>query len=631
MRTSYILKGATLLLSTLCACTSEFESSLLVESGEINKITVTMPDSPLDARTLISVGNTVTYAWASGDTIGIFPDKGYQVAFDMSSAEGDTYATFTGGGWALKGSSKYAAYYPFEYNNRQSSRIPITYEGQKQKGNKNADKAGKFNYMVAKANTPDNGSVNFEMQRLGRFIILKFNVPEPTILETVRLVASEEVFTVNGYVDLWVETPKIVSTEKSKSLSIKLEGLMTTEPDEEVTVYFFMAPVDLSGEKLVIEVMDRDGNKTISTVDGKDMRDNKAFALTGTTADSENGLYSDGVVYVNEAGTMKSLLGSDYLNISKLKIIGSINGDDIYYLRKMLGGSDFSTANWGKLTTLDLSEATIVEGGGWYYDPSSSSGDECYTSNNVIGTYMFHECNNLKEISLPKNSVSISTDAFTKNNSLETVTIHKGVIGSNSFTELSALRTVIIGNNVTEIGDNAFNNCDALNELTLGSGITNIGSDAFADCDAIKNITVPNGVIGRAAFAGCSALQVVTIGDNVTEIGRSAFEGCIALTTVTIPSAKIGEHAFVSCITLKYITLGISVTTIENYAFTNDNSIMEIICYATTPPSIIRSVETGSFPRGLEEKVKLYVPARCGATYKSSSWGLYFNDIIEMD
>ena len=170
-----------------------------------------------------------------------------------------------------------------------------------------------------------------------------------------------------------------------------------------------------------------------------------------------------------------------------------------------------------------------------------------------------------------------------------------------------------------------------MNELTLGSGITNIGSDAFADCDAIKNITVPNGVIGRAAFAGCSALQVVTIGDNVTEIGRSAFEGCIALTTVTIPSAKIGEHAFVSCITLKYITLGISVTTIENYAFTNDNSIMEIICYATTPPSIIRSVETGSFPRGLEEKVKLYVPARCGATYKSSSWGLYFNDIIEMD
>ena len=78
--------------------------------------------------------------------------------------------------------------------------------------------------------------------------------------------------------------------------------------------------------------------------------------------------YMNGVVTVATAGTMKKLLGDDYLNITSLKVVGPINGDDVYYLRKMLGASNFSEADKGKLTTLDLSEATIVEGGEWYYE-----------------------------------------------------------------------------------------------------------------------------------------------------------------------------------------------------------------------------------------------------------------------
>lgn len=111
------------------------------------------------------------------------------------------------------------------------------------------------------------------------------------------------------------------------------------------------------------------------------------------------------VVTLKEAGTMKKLLGEDYLNITSLKVVGPINGDDVYYLRKMLGGSDFSSADWGKLATLDLSEATIVEGGEWYYD-------RYYTSNDVIGKSMFRECVNLRNIVLPDGITSIGEGAF---------------------------------------------------------------------------------------------------------------------------------------------------------------------------------------------------------------------------
>ena len=43
--------------------------------------------------------------------------------------------------------------------------------------------------------------------------------------------------------------------------------------------------------------------------------------------------YKNGVVTLSEAGTLRDLLGDDYLNINSLKVVGYINGDDIYNLR----------------------------------------------------------------------------------------------------------------------------------------------------------------------------------------------------------------------------------------------------------------------------------------------------------
>ena len=84
--------------------------------------------------------------------------------------------------------------------------------------------------------------------------------------------------------------------------------------------------------------------------------------------------------------------------------MGPINGNDILCFRQMLGGSEFKDAEKGKLTTLDLSEATIVLGGRWYYQYYSY---DYYTSKNVIGGMMFYQCVNLKTIVLPENITSI--------------------------------------------------------------------------------------------------------------------------------------------------------------------------------------------------------------------------------
>ena len=63
--------------------------------------------------TSIQDGNALLFNWAIGDTLGIFPNRGNQVEFPISAAQGTTSASFDGGGWALRNNASYAAYYPF--------------------------------------------------------------------------------------------------------------------------------------------------------------------------------------------------------------------------------------------------------------------------------------------------------------------------------------------------------------------------------------------------------------------------------------------------------------------------------------------------------------------------------------
>ena len=131
-------------------------------------------------------------------------------------------------------------------------------------------------------------------------------------------------------------------------------------------------------------------------------------------------------------------------------------------------------------------------------------------------------------------------------------------------------------------------------------------------------------IIKDYAFYNCESINSVTIHDNVTSINYQAFYGCNSLTKVTIGDSvtSIDDRAFGFCTSLTEVTIGDSVTSIGNYAF--ESCPIEVCyCYATVPPEI-SSIDTIS-------GATLYVPARCGATYKQSVWGRNFKNIIEMD
>ena len=370
---------------------------------------------------------------------------------------------------------------------------------------------------------------------------------------------------------------------------------------KEHTLYFEVAKNE-SKEKRKAEIILKDKNSQLSD---KLIINQYEFLEEG---------YTNGVVTVATAGTMKKLLGDDCLNITSLKIKGFINGDDVYYLRRMLGGDNFDKADWGKLTALDLSEAKIVEGGG-YYNIAVLPGqrEECYTSNDHIGWYMFHKCYNLQKIILPDNIKSINGDSFSNCDNLESVSIGGDVldIGYNSFYCCEALKSVYI----TDLAD--WCNIDFDN---FPANPLNNGARLYLNNKEVTELIIPDEVveIKEAAFYGCMSIEHVAIGNNVKSIGEWAFSECTSLNSVhinslaswcqinfkggaanplsngaklylnneeltelTIPEelTEIKDYTFGGCKSLIKVNLGSKIASIGNSTFGGCNSLVNIIIH----------------------------------------------------
>lgn len=292
---------------------------------------------------------------------------------------------------------------------------------------------------------------------------------------------------------------------------------------------------------------------------------------------SDGAIYSEGVVVMLKSGSLKKVLGDDRLNIASLKVIGKINGDDICCLREMAGRDAYQNKTDGKLENLDLSEASIIEGGSYYYKSSTLS---CYTAKDVIGERMFENCN-LKEVQLPQGLLSIEAWAFNGCNKLESVAIYDKVtsIKDGAFSSCSALSSVNIPSSVEEIGFQAFVNCSNLDEMELPDGIKRLGGGAFAGC-GLASIVLPNSVesIGSELLAGCKNLTKVTLSERVGYVGDAMFKNCTELRSIDIPNGihTIGNYAFEGCTRLNDVNIPESVTTIRDGAFYNCDVLAQI-------------------------------------------------------
>ena len=292
-------------------------------------------------------------------------------------------------------------------------------------------------------------------------------------------------------------------------------------------------------------------------------------------------------IKLDKAGTLPNRISSSkkYL-ITNLKIVGEVNGKDLFLIREMAGCDADLKKTDGKLSILDLSDAKIVKSNDCYvWDGGWQQG-----SNDELGYSVFKGCSVLTSVTIPSSVTSI--DAW-------------------AFEGCSGLTSLIIPSSVTSIERSAFKDCSGLTSLTIPSSVTEIGKSVFEGCSGLTSLTIPSCVteIGESAFEGCSGLTSLTIPSSVTSIERSAFKGCSGLTSLIIPSSvtSIGSYVFENCSGLTSMTIPSSVTEIGGAAFKGCSSLINL--YYKIDDEIETYLRYGH----------LYINVKCGIEY-------YLND-----
>lgn len=297
----------------------------------------------------------------------------------------------------------------------------------------------------------------------------------------------------------------------------------------------------------------------------------------------------------------------DIKNTTHLYLSGPIGGKDIKLIREMSGGGFNEMENTeGQLKHLDLSKAYIVESEHPYYH----MGNDYFTQNNCLGTFMFFNCQRLTSIVLPDNLEIIEYAVFS-HTLIESIFIPENVRKiTESFEEASHLQEIIIADNnpYYQSIDGVIFSEDSDTLYVFPNGRT-------------ENYTIPKNTrhIAANAFRGCH-VNYVEIPESITEISELAFYDC-DIKVVNLPEGctKIGQSAFSSCKHLERIYIPSSIKRIDYRAFAFLPKLKEVYIAATNPPSCNNPFE-GSLG---DNNPILYVPNGCLENY-TQAYGYNF-------
>ena len=236
-------------------------------------------------------GTGMHFSWTEGDTVGIYPVGGDQVAFPISSGEGSQTAQFDGGAWALRSSFSYAAYYPFSESNYHidETKLPVSYIGQAQNGNGSLAGLDRFDYQASVATSPDaSGNVNIALKHLGCFVRFQLRMPVADTYKSMTITSSKTPFITTGTFDLSSDSIQVKPKTTSQTIVVSLNNTSTTPQDSILTVFAMFAPIDLSDSELNITL---DGTNYMIysvVVSGKDMMPGKSYSFKATIQNGKN-------------------------------------------------------------------------------------------------------------------------------------------------------------------------------------------------------------------------------------------------------------------------------------------------------------------------------------------------------
>ena len=245
------------------------------------------------------------------------------------------------------------------------------------------------------------------------------------------------------------------------------------------------------------------------------------------------------------------------LNITELKVSGTMNAEDFYFIAD----------NLNKLQLVDLVNTGIV---------ACSTSERHYWQREFVDD-------------------ELPTGAFGGMN-LTTVRLPWGLksIGKAAFAGCDRLKTIVWSDSLDSIADYAFAGCKALTSINLPASVTVVGVGAFMRCTSLMSLTVGASSklrrLDATALMDCPKLKILSLGISLQQVGERALAGT-ALQTLDLSTSKtlldvgewvivktpvteakfpaslqnLGDGAFMYDTGLKHIELGGNVTTLNDY------------------------------------------------------------------
>ena len=262
-----------------------------------------------------------------------------------------------------------------------------------------------------------------------------------------------------------------------------------------------------------------------------------------------------------------------------------------------------------------------------------------------VGWLAFARCG-LKEVVIPASSSNwLESDAaFQDNENLVKVTFAKGTtaIQDRIFFGCTALRTIIIPDEVEYIGPGAFAGCEALTEIHLPASLKVLNNRLFRGCP-LRSLEIPAGV---AEIEG-SALLGTNIGkltvnasnpvfdsrNNCNAIVRTADNTIVAATNgAFIPASidSVAQEAFNELEGIRSLTLPANLKRVAYGGFMNLTGLTLITSQIQNPAGVLESGAFESWWEDPHEIATLYVPAGTLAAYRADEQWNLFQNIVEM-
>lgn len=510
------------------------------------------------------------YIWARNTRSEAIAEGGSQATFVFESLEtADTYDVF----YNLTGPAAATALIPAE-------------QTQQAAGELNLGQNGDFGYATAQNGT-------FTLKHATSYVwfdTYSSDVTSNLLSITLSVSGGQTIAGEAAFAD-----GKLGDCKGSSSVTLSFgeEGVALPSQSNDTDVFAAMVlyPADLSTATVSIVYKFADGSVYLQTKSGKTLTPGHTLRLSTQIAKSD--CKSSGAFFMTEAGVAEEL-----------------PTEPIGYLKVVTLGE--STLSAEELTSIagNLANGAVIDLGEATFATTEFPMD-------------FTRKTNLQEIALPRNIQTFTpstynSGAFYGCKNLTRVTFPEGLtaIGQNCFRNCAKLESIELPSSVRTLDIYAFYGCKLLTSVVIPEGVEAIPRFLFDSCTALTDVTLPNSVtkIGASAFNGCS-LTTINFGQGVKTIENSAFQNCGELTEIILPDATetLGQNAFGDCPKLAKISLGKNMKTLEAYCFVGYSKgcplLGDIICRATTPPTLKDDYGTGPFGGGWSPVAGKDVPA----------------------